>query len=278
MIRRKASEDWFWKKKGLQSFRQPRAPGAKSFLCISVIRRCVNENSRKGRILVELIGVNKNVELRRVVVSGTKADKAKDVAEEDMSAETEIEVSVVSEEDLDLEASRSTSTPTDMLLQEKSTRGGCGLGNPFSFDVAKAAMRPACNPQYTSFSIESILGHPESPTADATSAISIERQSSDHERSSPPLIAPPSSHRIILSCDSSPSDTLLSPSSHRTATNNGTRNSTTNNHHSHDNSRTTNASAGIATSATSPASYTSGDPANPLMGHQASTDLAMLSR
>ncbi|XP_058793638.1 homeobox protein HMX3-like isoform X2 [Phymastichus coffea] len=83
-----------------------------------------------------------------------------------MSGETEIEVSVVSEEDLDLENSRSSPTP-----DAKSTKS-----NSFSFEVSKATLRPACNPQYTSFSISSILGRTESPPSDSASA----------ERASPP--------------------------------------------------------------------------------------------
>ena len=231
---------------------------------------------------VELVGVRRYVEVDGAVVSEVE-EEADEVAEEDMSGETEIEVSVVSEEDVDLEGSRSSSSPTDMLLQEKSGKGGCGLGNSFSFDVGKVALRPACNAQYTSFSIESILGHPESPTADATSAVSIaDRQSSDQERSSPPIPAAATSQRILLSCGSSPSDTLMSPTSIRStsgARNSNTNSSSTNNHHSIDGGRN-NPSGGVgcATSATSPASYTSGDPANPLMGHQASADLAVLSR
>lgn len=227
------------------------------------------------------MGPREDVEPRDPAELGS--EEAEELADGDMSGEIEIEVSVVSEEELELEASRSSSTPTDMLLQEKSAKVGCGLGNSFSFDVGKAVLRPACNPQYTSFSIESILGHPESPTADATSAVSIERQSSDQERSSPPLPAAASSQRIVLSCGSSPSDTVLSPTSLRSTNgprNSGVNNTATNNHHAGLDGVRNNptGSMGCATSATSPASYTSGDPANPLMGHQASADLAVLSR
>ena len=92
-----------------------------------------------------------------------------------MSGETEIEVSVVSEEDLDLETSRgSPTTPGDMLLQDgKNGKSGCLTStNPFGFDVVggKATLRPVCNPQYTSFSISSILGRTESPPSDSASA------------------------------------------------------------------------------------------------------------
>ncbi|XP_017799131.1 PREDICTED: homeobox protein Hmx [Habropoda laboriosa] len=173
-----------------------------------------------------------------------------------MSGETEIEVSVVSEEDLELEGSRSSSTPAELLLQEKNGKSGCGLNNhhSFSFDVGKPALRPACNPQYTSFSISSILGRPESPPVDSTSTVSAERQSSDVDRGSP-LQAnnAQNSQRIGSSCDS-PARGL---------------------------NNATSIGIGCATSATSPASTFSppSDAAtNPLLGHQASADLAMLSR
>lgn len=186
---------------------------------------------------------------------------------EDMSAETEIEVSVVSEEDL--EASRSSSTPGEMLVQEKN-KHGCGLGShPFSFDVGKAVLRPACNvSQYTSFSISSILGRPESPSADATAAVSIERQS-DGDRSSPP--AATTSQRLVPSCGSSPSERILSPTSFV-----GSQRSISRATDARNNATTT----GLTwpTSATSPSFPSTGDPANPLMGHQASANLAMLSR
>ncbi|XP_034949903.1 homeobox protein Hmx [Chelonus insularis] len=186
-----------------------------------------------------------------------------------MSAETEIEVSVVSEEDL--EASRSSSTPAEMLLQEKS-KHGCGLGShPFSFDGSKAALRPACNAQYTSFSISSILGRSESPSADATAAVSIVR-TSDAERASPP--AATTSQKLVASCGSSPSERILSPTS--LILTGG---------HSRSASQATEARSNPTTglswssSATSPPSFpSSGDPTNPLMGHQASANLAMLSR
>lgn len=201
-----------------------------------------------------------------------------------MSGETEIEVSVVSEEDLELEGSRSSSTPAELLLrEEKNGKPGCGLNNhhSFSFDVGKPALRPACNPQYTSFSISSILGRPESPPIDSTSTVSAERQSSDVDRGSPLPHNAQNSQRIGSSCGESPArGGLSSPtplrfsSSQRGASTLG---------HAAENNRNNAGSMGIgcATSTTSPASTfspPSDAAANPLLGHQASADLAMLSR
>lgn len=204
-----------------------------------------------------------------------------------MSGETEIEVSVVSEEDLELEGSRSSSTPAELLLQEKNGKSGCGLSNhhhSFSFDtVSKPALRPACNPQYTSFSISSILGRPESPPVDSTTSTgSGERQSSDVDRTSPlPSANSQNSQRIPPSCGS-PGRITSSPTSLRLS--GGQRGGlSTTGHPPGLEPRANSASIGIgcATSATSPAATFSppGDAsANPLLGHQASADLAMLSR
>ncbi|XP_026674994.1 homeobox protein Hmx isoform X2 [Ceratina calcarata] len=195
-----------------------------------------------------------------------------------MSGETEIEVSVVSEEDLELEGSRSSSTPAELLLQEKNGKSGCGLNNhhSFSFDVGKPALRPACNPQYTSFSISSILGRPESPPVDSTSTVSAERQSSDVDRGSP--IAQ-NSQRIGSSCDSpAPARALSSPTSLRFA---GSQRASAVGHPIETRNNATSIGIGCATSATSPATTFSPPtdvPANHLLGHQASADLAMLSR
>lgn len=202
-----------------------------------------------------------------------------------MSGETEIEVSVVSEEDLELEGSRSSSTPAELLLQEKNGKSGCGLSNhhhPFSFDaVSKPALRPACNPQYTSFSISSILGRPESPPVDSTTSTgSGERQSSDVDRTSPlPSANSQNSQRIPPSC-ASPGRASSSPTSLRLS--GGQRGVSTTGHTVLE-PRANSAGIGIgcATSATSPTATFSppGDAsANPLLGHQASADLAMLSR
>ncbi|KMQ97948.1 homeobox protein hmx [Lasius niger] len=203
-----------------------------------------------------------------------------------MSGETEIEVSVVSEEDLELEGSRSSSTPAELLLQEKNGKSGCGLNNhhhSFSFDsVSKPALRPACNPQYTSFSISSILGRPESPPVDSTTSTgSGERQSSDVDRTSPlPPANSQNSQRIPPSCGSPGGRVLSSPTSLRLS---GGQRGITATGHAGLEPRTNSAGIGIgcATSATSPAATFSppGDAsANPLLGHQASADLAMLSR
>ncbi|XP_076241016.1 H6 family homeobox [Calliopsis andreniformis] len=193
-----------------------------------------------------------------------------------MSGETEIEVSVVSEEDLELEGSRSSSTPAELLLQEKNGKAGCGLNNhhSFGFDVGKPPLRPACNPQYTSFSISSILGRPESPPVDSTSTVSGERQSSDVDRNSPPT---QNSQRIGSSCDS-PNRGLSSPTPLRFA---NSQRSSTIGHGIEARNNATSIGIGCATSATSPASTfspPSDAAANPLLGHQASADLAMLSR
>lgn len=201
--------------------------------------------------------------------------------ESTMSGETEIEVSVVSEEDLELEASRSSSTPAELLLQEKNGKSGCGLNNhhSFSFDVGKPALRPACNPQYTSFSISSILGRPESPPIDSTSTVSAERQSSDVDRGSPlPTTNAQNSQRIGSSCDS-PARGLSSPTSLRFS--NNQRGVSSVGHTTDNRNNATNVGIVCATSATSPASTfspPSDASTNPLLGHQASADLAMLSR
>lgn len=193
-----------------------------------------------------------------------------------MSGETEIEVSVVSEEDLELEGSRSSSTPAEILLQEKNGKTGCGLNNhhSFGFDVGKQPLRPVCNNQYTSFSISSILGRPESPPVDSTSTVSGERQSSDVDRSSPPT---QNSQRIGSSCDS-PNRGLSSPTPLRFA---ASQRSSVVGHGIENRNNVTSIGIGCATSATSPASTfspPSDAAANPLLGHQASADLAMLSR
>ncbi|KYN12875.1 hypothetical protein ALC57_14940, partial [Trachymyrmex cornetzi] len=203
-----------------------------------------------------------------------------------MSGETEIEVSVVSEEDLELEGSRSSSTPAELLLQEKNGKSGCGLNNhhhSFSFDpVSKPALRPACNPQYTSFSISNILGRPESPPVDSTTSTgSGERQSSDVDRTSPlPPANSQNSQRIPPSCGS-PGRISSSPTSLRLS--GGQRGGLSATGHPGLEPRANSAGIGIgcATSATSPAATFSppGDAStNPLLGHQASADLAMLSR
>lgn len=191
----------------------------------------------------------------------------------------------MSEEDLELEGSRSSSTPAELLLQEKNGKSGCGLSNhhhSFSFDVSKPALRPACNPQYTSFSISSILGRPESPPVDSTTSTgSGERQSSDVDRTSPlPPANSQNSQRIPPSCGS-PGRISSSPTSLRLS--GGQRSGLTATGHSGLEPRANSAGIGIgcATSATSPAATFSppGDTStNPLLGHQASADLAMLSR
>lgn len=198
-----------------------------------------------------------------------------------MSGETEIEVSVVSEEDLELEGSRSSSTPAELLLQEKNGKSGCGLNNhhSFSFDVGKPALRPACNPQYTSFSISSILGRPESPPVDATSTVSAERQSSDVDRGSPLAATNAQNTQRIGSSCNSPARGLSSPTSLRFSGNQ--RGISTVGHAIDSRNTATSIGIGCATSATSPASTFSPPndvAANPLLGHQASADLAMLSR
>ncbi|XP_043471567.1 homeobox protein B-H1 [Leptopilina heterotoma] len=186
-----------------------------------------------------------------------------------MSGEIEIEVSVVSEEDLELENSCSSSTPAEMLLQEKNGKSACGLGNPFSFDVGKATLRPVCNPQYTSFSISNILGRSESPTADSTS-VSGERQS-DADRSSP--LNPPNSqnNQRLITCVS-PVSRILSPSPLKLASGQRLINHSTE-------TRSNSVGIGCAINTTSPvSSYSSSDANNTMIGHQASADLAMLSR
>ncbi|KAI4478448.1 hypothetical protein M0802_014528 [Mischocyttarus mexicanus] len=205
-----------------------------------------------------------------------------------MSGETEIEVSVVSEEDLELEGSRSSSTPADLLLQEKNGKGSCGLaaaiGNhhrPFSFDVGKPALRPVGNPQYTSFSIQSILGRSVSPRSDSTSNVSsTERRSTDVEVASSP-VSPPSSRtnnqRIHPSCASPPR--ISSPTSLRQAVGHQQRASASSNQII-DNSRNDATSIGVGcTSPPSPTVASTFSPTNndattnPLLGHQAA-DLA----
>lgn len=108
--------------------------------------------------------------IRFIVSSGCrraliKADQTQ--GSDKMSGETEIEVSVVSEEDLELEGSRSSSAPAELLLQDKNN---CSLSNSCTINGGKAPLRPACTPQYTSFSISSILGRSESPIAVAASS------------------------------------------------------------------------------------------------------------
>lgn len=188
-------------------------------------------------------------------------------------------MSVVSEEDLELEGSRSSSTPAELLLrEEKNGKSGCGLNNhhPFSFDVGKPALRPACNPQYTSFSISSILGRPESPPIDSTSTVSAERQSSDVDRGSPLPHNAQNTQRI----DDSPArGGLSSPTSLRFSA--SQRGTSTLGHAVENRSNASGMGIGCATSTTSPASTFSPPTdaaANPLLGHQASADLAMLSR
>lgn len=150
-----------------------------------------------------------------------------------MSGETEIEVSVVSEEDLELEGSRGSSNAADLL--DKSAKN-CNL-----FDVSKAALRPACNPQYTSFSISSILGRPESPAGEP---------GDKHDRSSPTKMPP----------------TCVSPAPRSLSPRLGAR-------HNHL------LPMGHPNNATSPLSgFTPTDANNTLIGHQASADFAMLSR
>ncbi|XP_053598424.1 homeobox protein Hmx [Microplitis demolitor] len=198
-----------------------------------------------------------------------------------MSAETEIEVSVVSEEDL--EASRgSSSSPkhSEMLLQDKQ-RHGCNIpSHPFSFDVGKAALRPACNAHYTSFSISSILGRSESPSANATAAVSIVNRSSDAERGSPP--AATTSQKLVTSCGSSPTERILSPTSLILTGSGGSGSARSIVSQSTTETRNSNPATGLSWSSgptTSPPSFpASGDHTNPLMGHQASANLAMLSR
>ncbi|XP_023289767.1 homeobox protein B-H1 [Orussus abietinus] len=176
-----------------------------------------------------------------------------------MSGETEIEVSVVSEEDLDLEASRSSSAPADMLLQERPPKPGCALNDSFAFDVAgmagKAVLRPACNPHYTSFSISSILGRPESPpAADAPSGTREERRNERRDSSpgSPPApglrLAAAPAHRLNAQAAQPAQAADLRAAGHGLT----------------------------ATRAASPPAF-HGDAASPLVG-PASADLAMLSR
>lgn len=164
-----------------------------------------------------------------------------------MSGETEIEVSVVSEEDLDLETSRGSPTSGELLLQDgkNGKSGGClASTNPFGFEMGKATLRPACNAQYTSFSISSILGRAESPPSDSASA----------GRASPPRSGSPNSSARILS----PTTLRLGAAG----------------------ARTTTAGDGVGGMAASPltAGFGTGDANNPLMSHQASADLTMLSR
>lgn len=195
--------------------------------------------------------------------------------EVDMSAETEIEVSVVSEEDL--ENSTSTPTPAEMLVQEKNGKSNCSLGShPFSFETAKAASRPACNPHYTSFSISSILGRAESPSADST----IDRQSNT-ERGTPP--AATTSQKLGNSRESSPSDKNISPSSPPPSIIlSSSQRSIINSNRGNETTRKNSVGGSIGcwpTGSTSPPMNfsSSSDPSNPLMG-QASANLAMLSR
>lgn len=162
-------------------------------------------------------------------------------------------MSVVSEEDLDLETSRSSPTPGDMLLQDgKNGKSSClSSTNPFGFDVSKAAgLRPACNPQYTSFSISSILGRTESPPSDSASAGRASPVNANHQH-----------HHHNNNRESqgrrSPSPRL------RTTETSGVAGITTS-----------------SSSATSPlaASFAATEANNSLISHQASADLSMLSR
>ncbi|XP_016845501.1 homeobox protein HMX3 isoform X2 [Nasonia vitripennis] len=171
-----------------------------------------------------------------------------------MSGETEIEVSVVSEEDLELEASRSSPTPGDMLLQDgKNGKSSClSSTNPFGFEVGKAALRPACNPQYTSFSISSILGRAESPPSDSASAGR----------------ASPASQHQLHNKNNNGSAAGNRESQGRSSASPGAR------------LRPTEAAglAGITTSSSSAASFAAPEANSSLISQQASADLSMLSR
>ena len=173
-----------------------------------------------------------------------------------MSGETEIEVSVVSEEDLELETSRSSPAPGEMLLQEsKSGKPGClASTNPFGFEVSKA-LRPACNPQYTSFSISSILGRTESPPSDSASA----------GRASP---LPNHHHHHQGQRCGSPGPRILSPRllAGRPTTTSGDAGVPLG-------PGITTSSAGVLGGA-----FAATDANNSLISHQASADLTMLSR
>lgn len=186
-----------------------------------------------------------------------------------MSAETEIEISVISEEDL--ETSRSTSTPGEMLLHEKTGKNNRGLSShPFSFDTNKPASRPSCNPHYTSFSISSILGRSKSPTVDVDTSVSIERKLSV-EKDSPSIAT--TSQKIVRSCESSPSDNPVSSAS---ITVSNQRSIIT---HSNETRKNNPSSISWAANSTSPpiSFGPTSVPSSSIMG-QASANLAMLSR
>ena len=174
-----------------------------------------------------------------------------------MSGETEIEVSVVSEEDFELENSRDT-PPSEMLLhhQEKT-------GKSFSFDMSKATLRPVCNPQYTSFSISSILGRPESPPSDSASAGRSTPSATGHNNNNNNNNTNNNNSRSQRS--HSPNTRIVSPGLvSKRLEGNG-------------NSVSVGCNAG-STSPVSAVSFSANDTNNPLIGHQASADLTMLSR
>lgn len=186
-----------------------------------------------------------------------------------MSGETDLEVSVVSDEDLQLEGSRGSSTPgAEIVLQENGgSRSHNNNSSSFSFDKA-ALIRPSCNPQYTSFSISSILGRPQSPPSNANNK---KLSSEQHQEPQNNLNNHHGSDRRIK-CDSpasirnhSPPPPPMSRIRHHTG------------------GMLLPADRGIACAinAASPASATfanNSEPPNPLMGHQTPTDLAMISR
>lgn len=166
-----------------------------------------------------------------------------------MSGETEIEVSVVSEEDLDLDqGSRSSSAPAELLLQDKNN---CSLSNSCTINGGKAPLRPACTPQYTSFSISSILGRSESPIIVPTS--------------SPPPRDPPALQGLQVS---PPPETLQQGAS--------TSPSESSQIHGLPRLGSLN-SGGSAHGVNGNGSSFGAGEGNPLMGH-ATADLAMLSR
>lgn len=166
-----------------------------------------------------------------------------------MSGETEIEVSVVSEEDLELEGSRSSMIQGEL---EKGAKNSCGIGNTFSYDVNKSSLRPVCNPQYTSFSISNILGRPESPPPDQTSA----GERSDAERSSPKSH---SNYSKPLGSQNNSGSRIFSPTTVRPRNHLDGRIECT-------------------ADANSPLTTFPGGEGNNVMGHSAPTDFAMLSR
>lgn len=211
-----------------------------------------------------------------------------------MSGETEIEISVVSEaEDLDCENSNSPDMVVQhnhhqnnhshhhhyLLLQDKA--GKMVNNNPYGFEGTKATLRPVCNPQYTSFSISSILGRSESPSQEAASPSG--KNSSNNNNNS----------------DRSGNNNNNNNSSSNSNNNNNVNNNglsggisnsrVTSNGHSPTRIRIVSPSAkkGSASSATgttsplSTASFAVSEAAaagSPLLGHQASADFTMLSR